>query len=217
MIHVVDAANRHLYARQLGEMRALGRRAFETASAWLMALGPDEELLAHLWLRPSRAGDWEASGIWIDAASGDAHTGLHRLLAAAGERVLMAKGRALGLVIDAQAYAQLAGVLDVCISGPRRFNADGAVLTLDCELEGASLEALLQSLGEPRPLTYAVEDEDVAIHGGLARVQREVDLARHVDAAQVKIDQAALDASTARIQACFDRCDASAAARGQIS
>ncbi len=154
----------------------------------------------------------------MDEASGDTHTGLHRLLAAAAERVLVAKGRALGLVIDAQAYAQfVGGVLNFRISGPPVFSDDGAALTLGCELASVSLEALLDSLGETSPLTYVVEDEDLAIHGDLAGVQREVDLARHIDVALVKIDQGSPEAGAALIQACFARCDAMAAARGEVS
>ncbi len=218
MIHVVDATNRHLYARQLGEMRTLARRPFETDAAWLMALGPAEELTGHLWLCPAEGGHWEVSDIWVDAGPGASHAGLHRLLAAAAERALRARGRALKIAIDAPAYALFAGgVLDLRISGPPLFSDEGAVLTLGCELAGASLGALLDSLGEPGPLTYVVDDEDLAIYGDLAALQCEVDRARDVDIDQVKIDQGAPTATTAWIQARFVRCDAYAAAQDEIS
>ncbi len=209
MIHVVTTANHHLYARQLLEMRDLGRRRGEEGSAWLMALGPEEELLGHLWIRPAGTGAWQVSAIWVDGASPGAHAGLHRLLAAAAERALAVGGTRLVAEIDAQDYARLIdGPLAFRISGPPVFSSDGAMLDLACELEADALEPLVDSLGEPRPLTYLVEDDDLALHGGLARVQEEVDLARHIDMAEVKIDQAARARATARIDACFARCDA---------
>ena len=215
MIHVVLAENRHLYARQLAEMRQPGGWT-EPGAAWLMALGPEEELQGHLRLSPLDPAAWEASAIWVDGACGASHAGLHRLLAAAAERVLAEGGGRLETCIEARDYAAYAdSPLPFRISGPPVLSDDGAKLTLACDLTQQALESLCESLGEARPQTFVVDDEDLAIHGGLGRLQREVDVARNIDAAQVRIDQAAPGRAAARIEACYARLDLAVAGRGR--
>ena len=69
---------------------------------------------------------------------------------------------------------------------------------------------MCDALAEARPLTYVVEDEDLAVHGSLALVQAEVDLARTVDAAAVRIDRATPARTMAGISASYARHDAAA-------
>ena len=64
------------------------------------------------------------------------------------------------------------------------------------------------SLGEAKPLTFIVNDEDIALHGSLAGVQHEVDLARENDFGTAKVDLATPARTKARINALFARHDA---------
>ena len=211
MIHLVTAANRGLYARQLGEFRRIEGRWVDPGSVWLLSLGPAEELLGHLRIRPTDdvPETWEASCLWADATAGDAHAGRHRLIAAACEVVLACGGNRMRIEVDVQDYPHLTdGILAFGIAGPPDAHTDRVMLDLACEVASDALIQMGDSLGETRPLTYLVEDEDLAIYGCLARVQQEVDLARQVDAAAATIDCAARADAQARIEAWFALCDA---------
>ena len=214
MIHLVTAANQHLYARQLGEMGRIEWASDDPRAAWLMALGPAEELRGHLWIRPvaDASETWEASRLWSDATEGDAHAGRHRLLAAACEFVLSRGGRRMRMDIGVQDYAWLTdGILAFEICAPPVAQANGVKLGLTCEIARDALDRMYGALREIFPLIYLVEDEDMAIYGSIAHVQQEADCARQVDAAAATVDRAAPDQARARIKASFARWDARSA------
>ncbi|HEY5410238.1 MAG TPA: acyl-homoserine-lactone synthase [Caulobacteraceae bacterium] len=200
-------------------------------TVYLMSLGPAEELWGFVRIRPTDDRSilvdkfpylvdasllplkgpetWEGSRIWVDGTAGAPHAGMHRLLTAAAEYILRIGGRRLLALLDVHNFPHLAdGALEFTMTGPPGAYRYGVMVGVKHELSEDAVGRMRDSLGEAKPLTYVVEDEDLAVHGDLARVQRVVDLARSVDGAATRIDQATPAKTMARIGAYFVRHDA---------
>ena len=200
-------------------------------AVYLMALGPAEELWGFVRIRPTDDRSilvdkfpylidpsllplkgpetWEGARIWVDGTAGDPHAGMHRLLTAAAEHILSVGGRCLLAFLDVHNFPHLAdGALEFKMTGPPAPYRYGTMVGVQHEICEEAVGRMRDSLGEAKPLTYVVEDEDVAVHGALARVQKEVDLARDADLAAAKIDLATSTKTMARINACYVRHDA---------
>jgi N-acyl-L-homoserine lactone synthetase len=200
-------------------------------AVYLLALGPAEELAGFVRIRPTDDHSilvdkfpylvdpsllplkgpqtWEGARIWVDGTAGDPHAGMHRLLTAAAEYILSVGGSRLLAFLDVHNFPHLSdGALDFRMTGPPASYRYGTMVGVKHEICEDAVSRMRDSLGEAKPLTYVVEDEDLVIHGDLARVQRVVDLARRVDAAATKMDLATPAKTQARINACFVRHDA---------
>lgn len=256
MIHVVTALNRHLYTRQVWEMFQIRKRHYVDERGWaelwhfggaelddsdderavyLMSLGPGEELLGFVRIRPTDDHSilvdkfpylidpklaplkgpqtWEGARIWIDATASESHAGMHRLLTAACEHILSTGGNRLLAFIDVHNFPHIAdGALEFEMTGPPAAYRYGTMVGVKHELSEDAVARMRDSLGEPRPLTYEVEDDDMAFRGCLALIQEEVDLARNADVATTRMDLATPAKTKARINACFARYDAAAPA-----
>ena len=154
---------------------------------------------------------WEGSRIWVDPAAGDGHAGMHRLLTAAAEYILMQGGTRLLAFLDVHNFPHLSdGALDFRMTGPPAPYRYGVMVGVQHAICEEAVGRMCDALAEARPLTYVVEDEDLAVHGSLALVQAEVDLARTVDAAAVRIDRATPARTMAGISASYARHDAAA-------
>lgn len=206
-------------------------------AVYVLALGPSEELQGFLRIRPTddhsilvdkfpylidprelplKGPDtWEGARIWFDGTAGDTHAGTHRLLTGAAEHILASGGRRLLIFIDVHNFPHLAdGALEFKMLGapaPYRYGTMVGVKHHICEDQVVRMR---DSLGEPYPLTYVLEDDDIAVHGSLARTQREVDFARHIDHAAAKVDLATPARTKANINACFARYDAELSGAG---
>jgi N-acyl-L-homoserine lactone synthetase len=254
MIHVVTAENRHLYSRQLWEMFKTRKRHYvdergwgelwqfsgaelddsdDERAAYLMDLGPDEELCGFVRIRPTDDHSilvdkfpylvdpgllplkgpktWEGARIWVDGAVRNAHSGMHRLLTACAEHILAAGGTRLLAFVDVHNFPHIAdGALEFTMTGPPAAYRYGVMVGVKHELSEEAVGRMRDSLGEPGPLTYVVDDEDIARHGRLARVQEEVDLARDADLGTAKVDFATPAKTKARINALYAQHDAAA-------
>lgn len=200
-------------------------------AVYLMAVGPDEALSGFVRIRPTDDHSilvdkfsyliapellplkgpetWEGSRIWADAAAGDQHAAMHRLLTAAAEYILAQGGSRLLAFVDVQNFPHIAdGALEFRLTGPPAPYRYGVMVGLHHAVDAEAVERMCDALGESRPLTYVVEDEDVAVHGSLRRVQQEVDLARDVDGSRLRIDRATPAKTIAGISARFARHDA---------
>ncbi len=200
-------------------------------AVYLMALGSAEELLGFVRIRPTDDHSilvdkfpylvdpsllplkgpetWEGARIWVDGTAGDPHAGMHRLLTAAAEYILSVGGRRLLAFLDVHNFPHLSdGAIEFKMTGPPAPYRYGTMVGVRHEICEEAVGRMRDSLGEAKPLTYVVEDEDVAVHGALARVQEEVDLARHADLAAAKMDLATSAKTMARISASFIRHDA---------
>jgi len=152
---------------------------------------------------------WEGARIWFDATAGDVHAGMHRLLTGAAEHILRSGGQRLLAFLDVHNFPHLAdGALEFKMTGPPAPYRYGVMVGVKHEVSEDQVARMRDSLGEAPPLSYVVEDEDIATHGSLARVQWEVDFARSIDLAAAKIDMATPAKTQACINACFARCDA---------
>ncbi len=152
---------------------------------------------------------WEGARIWFDATAGDVHAGTHRLLTGAAEHILASGGRRLLAFIDVHNYPHISdGALEFTMTGPPAPYRYGVMVGVKHVISEEQVARMRDSLGEAPPLTYVVDDEDIATHGSLAQVQWEVDFARCVDHAAAKIDMATPAKTKAGINACFARCDA---------
>ena len=238
MFHVVTADNRHLYRSQMREMFRIRALHDEDEPDWtelwtcsgggpdggdderavyLMALGVSEELQAFARIRPTHdhSGTWEVGHGWFDARTGDAHVGAHRLLTGAVEFIQARGGERLIVVIDVRNFPRITdGALAFKITGPPASYRHGVLASLTHEVSEDQLVRMRDSLGEPPPLTYVVDDEDVALRGSLAQVQREVDSARRIDLAAAKIDMARPAKTKAWIKGCFAFLDAALSGAG---
>ena len=200
-------------------------------SVYLMALGPAEELWGFVRIRPTDDHSilvdkfpylvddsllplkgpetWEGSRIWVDGTAGNPHAAMHRLLTAAAEHILSVGGRRLLAFLDVHNFPHLAdGALEFTMTGAPAAYRYGTMVGVKHELSEDAVSRMRDSLGEAKPLTYLVEDEDLLANGDLARVQRVVDLARSVDGAATRIDLATPTKTKARIGAYFVRHDA---------
>lgn len=200
-------------------------------AVYLMALGPAEELQGFVRIRPTddhsilvdkfpylvdpsllplKGPDtWEGARIWVDGTAGDPHAGMHRLLTAAAEFILSVGGTRLLAFMDVHNFPHLAdGALEFKMTGPPAPYRYGTMVGVKHDLAEEAVSRMRDSLGEPKPLTFVLQDEDIAVYGDLARAQEEVDLARAVDLAATKIDLATPAKTIARINACFVRHDA---------
>jgi N-acyl-L-homoserine lactone synthetase len=205
-------------------------------AVYLMALGPDEEIQGFVRIRPTDDRSilvdkfpylidasqpplkgprtWEGARIWFDATCGDAHAGIHRLLTGAAEFILASGGERLLAFIDVHNFPHLAdGALEFKMTGPPAPYRYGIMVGVKHEISEDQVRRMRDSLAETPPLTYLVEDEDMAVHGALSRVQAEVDRARNIDMAATKIDLSTPAKTKARINACFARFDARHSAR----
>ena len=200
-------------------------------AVYLMTLGPAEELQGFVRIRPTDDHSilvdkfpylvdpglsplkgpetWEGARIWVDATAGDPHVGMHRLLAGAAEHILRVGGSRLLAFLDVHNFPHLSdGALDFRMTGPPAPYRYGVIVGVQHEVSEEAVGRMRDSLGEATPLTYIVADEDIALHGALARVQEEVDRARNPDVATAKVDPATPAKTKARINACFARHDA---------
>ena len=158
---------------------------------------------------------WEGARLWFDAQAADAHAGMHRLLTGAAEFILGSGGERLLAFIDVQKFPHIAdGALEFKMTGPPAPYRNSAVVGVKHDLSDDQVVRMRDSLGEPPPLAYLVDDDDIATHGDLARVQWEVDLARHIDVAAAKIDIAAPAKTQACINANYARFDAALTGSG---
>jgi|GEM_PF-624495 len=252
MIHVVTAQNRHLYKSQLWQMFQLRKRHYVDERGWaelwqfgsaelddsdderavyMMELGPAEELLGFVRIRPTDdhsilvdkfpylidpsllplkgPGTWEGARIWVESGVPNPHAAMHRLLTACAEHILARDGERLLAFIDVHNIPHLSdGALEFTMTGAPAPYRYGVMAGVKHELSEEAVCRMRDSLGEPPPLTYEVEDEDVDLHGCLARVQREVDLARTADLGTAKVDFATPAKTKARINALFAQHDA---------
>lgn len=152
---------------------------------------------------------WEGARIWVDATVHNPHAAMHRLLTACAEHILASGGNRLLAFIDVHNIPHLAdGALEFKMTGAPAPYRYGVMAGVRHELTEEAVGRMRDSLGEPKPLTYLVEDEDIAIHGCLARVQHEVDLARGADLGSAKVDFATPARTRARINAMFAEHDA---------
>ncbi len=200
-------------------------------AVYLLALGPAEELEGFVRIRPTDDHSilvdkfpylidpaelplkgprtWEGARIWFDGEAGDAHAGAHRLLTGAAEFILDSGGERLLAFIDVHNFPHLSdGALEFKMLGPPAQYRYGVMVGVKHQISADQVARMRDSLGEPPSLTYVVEDDDIARHGSLARVQREVDFARRIDLAALKIDMATPAKTKACINACFARFDA---------
>lgn len=208
-------------------------------AVYVLQLGPSEEVQGFVRIRPTddrsilvdkfpylidpsllplkSADTWEGARIWFDATAGNPHAGMHRLLTAAAEHILASGGKRLLAFIDVHNFPHIAdGALEFQMTGPPASYRYGTMVGVKHEITEEAVGRMCDSLGEPRPLTYVVEDEDMAIHGSLARLQAEVDLARHIDLAATKLDLATPAKTQASICARFARHDAAVAPRARF-
>lgn len=152
---------------------------------------------------------WEGARIWADGAERNVHAAMHRLLTACAEYILGAGGRRLLIFIDVHNFPHLAdGALEFRMTGPPAPYRYGTMVGARLELTHEVAGRMRDSLNEPYPLTYSVDEEDIAMHGSLAKVQREVDLARSADLGTAKVDLATPSKTQARINALYARHDA---------
>ena len=157
---------------------------------------------------------WEGARIWVDGSVREVHSSMHRLLAACAEHILASGGNRLLAFLDVQNFPHLSdGALEFKMTGPPAAYRYGTMVGVRHELTEEAVARMRDSLGEPPPLTFVVNDEDMALFGRLARVQREVDLARDADTGTAKVDQATPARTKARINAMFARHDAAFAER----
>jgi acyl-homoserine lactone synthase len=200
-------------------------------AVYLMALGPQEELQGFVRIRPTDDHSilvdkfpylidphqpvlkgpktWEGARIWFDALAGDAHAGMHRLLTGAAEFILASGGERLLAFIDVHNFPHIAdGALEFKMTGPPAPYRYGVMVGMKHEISEDQVARMRDSLAEPPPLTYFVDDEDMAMHLTLARTQTEVDKARNIDLATTKIDLSTPAKTKARINACYARFDA---------
>ena len=200
-------------------------------AVYLMALDPDEALSGFVRIRPTDDRSilvdkfsylvapellplkgpetWEGSRIWADPARGGQHAAMHRLLTAAAEYILTQGGSRLLAFVDVHNFPHISdGALDFRLTGPPAPYRYGVMVGLHHAVNVEAVQRMCDALAESRPLTYVVDDEDVTVHGSLWRVQREVDLARDVDDAGLRIDQATPAKTMANISARFARHDA---------
>ena len=200
-------------------------------AVYLMALDPDEALSGFVRIRPTDDRSilvdkfsylvapellplkgpetWEGSRIWADPAPGGQHAAMHRLLTAAAEYILTQGGSRLLAFVDVHNFPHISdGALDFRLTGPPAPYRYGVMVGLHHAVNVEAVQRMCDALAESRPLTYVVDDEDVTVHGSLWRVQREVDLARDVDDAGLRIDQATPAKTMANISARFARHDA---------
>ncbi len=200
-------------------------------AVYLMDLGSSGELAGFVRIRPTDdhsilvdkfpylidpsllplkgAETWEGARIWADGAVRDVHFAMHRLLTAAAEHILASGGRRLLAFMDVHNFPHIAdGALEFKMTGPPAAYRYGVMVGVVHELTEEAVARMRDSLGEPDPVTYVVEDEDMALHGSLARIQQEVDLARASDAGAAKLDFATPAKTQARINALYARHDA---------
>jgi acyl-homoserine lactone synthase len=253
MIHVITAANRHLYARQTWEMFQIRKRHYIDERGWselwrfgdaelddsdderavyIMALGRSEEVTGFVRIRPTDdhsilvdkfpylidpglmplkdEDTWEGSRIWFDATAGDPHAGMHRLLTAAAEYILSTGGKRLLAFIDVHNFPHIAdGALEFKMTGPPAPYRYGTMVGMVHAVSDEQVNRMCDSLAETRPLVYVAEDEDLEVHGSVARLQAEVDLARQADHVAARIDLSTPAKTMAAISASFARHDAS--------
>ena len=206
-------------------------------AVYFMSLDPTEELRGFVRIRPTDDRSilvdkfpyliepellplkgpetWEGSRIWVDPDVGEGHAGMHRLLTAAAEYILAQGGTRLLAFLDVHNFPHLSdGALDFRMTGPPAPYRYGVMVGVQHAICDEAVERMCDSLAEARPLIYVVEDEDLAVHGSLARVQAEVDLARRVDGAAVRIDRATPARTMAGIAASYARHDAAALGPG---
>ncbi len=158
---------------------------------------------------------WEGSRIWFDQRAGDAHGGMHRLLTAAAEYILRRGGARLLAFIDIHNFPHLSdGALDFRMTGAPAAYRYGVMVGVQHAVCEEAVDRMCDALGEVRPLSYVVEDEDVAVHGSLGRIQAEVDRARLVDSAAMRIERATPAKTMAGISASYARFDSSALSPG---
>ena len=200
-------------------------------AVYLMALGSEEQVQGFVRIRPTDDHSilvdkfpylidasqpvlkgpktWEGARIWFDAAAGDVHAGMHRLLTGAAEFILASGGKRLLAFIDVHNFPHLSdGALEFKMTGPPAPYRYGTMVGVKHEVSEVQVARMRDSLAEPPPLAYAADDEDLAAHGSLARIGAEVDLARQIDVAATKIDLATPAKTRARISACYARYDA---------
>ena len=257
MIHVVNAANRHLYTAQLWEMFQIRKRHYVDERGWaelwqfgdaevddsdderavyMMELGPAEELWGFVRIRPTDDHSilcdkfsylidpsmlplkgpqtWEGARIWCDASAIEPHAGMHRLLTACAEYILSQGGERLLAFLDVHNFPHLAdGALQFTLLGPPAAYRYGTMVGVQHLVNEDAVSRMRDSLWEPKPLTYVVDDEDMALCGSLARVQYEADLARAVDAGSAKVDLATPAKTKARLNALYARYDAALSTR----
>jgi acyl-homoserine lactone synthase len=152
---------------------------------------------------------WEGARIWFDARAGEPHAGMHRLLTGAAEHILASGGDRLLAFIDVQNFPHLTdGALEFKMTGPPAPYRYGVMVGVKHEVSELQVTRMRDSLGEPPPLTYLADDEDMRAFGSIGRIQHEVDLARHIDLAEAKIDLATPAKTKASISANFARYDA---------
>jgi N-acyl-L-homoserine lactone synthetase len=152
---------------------------------------------------------WEGSRIWADGSARNIRTAMHRLLTACAEYILARSGKRLLLFVDVHNFPHLGdGALEFKMTGPPASYRYGTMVGASHELTEEIVTRLRDSLSEPEPIVFAVEDEDLALHGSLEGVQREVDLARGADLGAAKVDLATPAMTKARIHALFVRHDA---------
>ena len=200
-------------------------------AVYLLALGPCEDLQGFVRIRPTDDRSilvdkfpylidasqpllkgprtWEGARIWFDSKVGDAHAGMHRLLTGAAEFILTSGGERLLAFIDVHNFPHLAdGALEFKMLGPPAPYRYGIMVGVSHDISAEQVARMRDSLGEPPPLAYFVDDEDICAHHTLARVQWEADFARYTDLAAAKVDMATPAKTKACINACFARYDA---------
>ena len=152
---------------------------------------------------------WEGARIWVDGSVRDVHAAMHRLLTACAEFILASDGKRLLAFLDVHNFPHLAdGALEFKMTGPPAAYRYGTMVGVKHEVTEDAVARMRDSLGEPKPLTFVVNDEDIALHGDLAHVQHEVDLARVADVGSAKVDLATPARTKARINFLYARHDA---------